>query len=350
MQVADNGFRCDVQDVEEMARHLFVKADCCGIVEIAEMLRDEGLAPARDSHRRFQMRAHGKDGGTILAEIDRRWHEAARTAKKGRSAIDDRHDRIIGTSHDRPIMADDQISDAGEPLRRIIVIDHQWLAARIGAGRDQSRWLRQAPPGWVRRRIRQGMKEQMMNRRIGQHQANPLKTGRDGRRQLLATLHQYDRSFDVGKKSPFRCGRRGDETGRGLVRDHDGEWFFLARLAPPEFGHSGFIAGVANQMEAANPFQGDNAALLHGFGDDRDGLAQARAASGTSHRLGMEAAARHVGIVAGVGLAEPEGRHRRLSAVIGQAPRDGEAWAAMGAGRKGVEVESTRGIKDVFEA
>ena len=197
------------------------------------MLRDEGLAPTRDRHGCFQMTADGEHGGTVLSQIDRLGNEAARASEIGRSAVDDRHRRIVGAGHDRPVMGDDEIGDAGEPLHRVIVVDHQRLAARIGAGGDQRRGQRPRAPAGVGRASRKRMEEQMMHRRIGQHHADAREPWRDRRREPRTAAHQHDRPSVVRKKAALGHGRRGDPIDRGFVRDHHRERLFLARLATP---------------------------------------------------------------------------------------------------------------------
>jgi len=65
MQVASDRLRRHVEDAEEMADRALVETDHRRVVEVADMLRDKGLAPARDRHGRLQMGADADHGGPI---------------------------------------------------------------------------------------------------------------------------------------------------------------------------------------------------------------------------------------------------------------------------------------------
>src|SRR5207248_6552338 len=58
---------------------------------------------------------------------------------------------------------------------------------------------------------------------------------------------------------------------------------------------------------------------------------EVRAAIGTAHRLGVEAAVGRVVVLGGAALAHGERRHGGERPVVGHAPHDGEAGPAVGA-------------------
>ena len=126
-----------------------MERDRRAIRQPADMRGDEGFPSARHRHRRLQMRAERQHVGTVATKFDRLRHEAARAPQKGRSAVDHRHHAIVGAGEDRPIMADDEIGDSLEFFARLVIVDDQRLAARIGARRDEREVLRRIAPGAI---------------------------------------------------------------------------------------------------------------------------------------------------------------------------------------------------------
>ena len=111
MKVAGGGFGFDAQQVRKMARRFAVTSPGFRPVEIADVLRDESLAAARQRDRRFLMRAKSDDRRTIAAQIDRLRRETARPPQKSRGPGDHGHDAVVGGRRDGPIVRDDQIGD-----------------------------------------------------------------------------------------------------------------------------------------------------------------------------------------------------------------------------------------------
>ena len=137
MQVAGDRFRPHVEQAQQMRGAFLVEAEGLGVGEVADMLADKSLAPAREGQRRLEMAAAGEHARAVGAEVDRLGHKAARPAQKGRCAVDDLHHAVVGAHHNVAVMGDDQVGDAGEPRQRLVIADDQRLAARIGAGGDQ---------------------------------------------------------------------------------------------------------------------------------------------------------------------------------------------------------------------
>ena len=100
MQVAGGEFRLDRQDRAEMRDRLVAEADRLAVVEIADMLRHERLAPARERHGVLQVGAGGEHARAVDAEVDRLGDEAARAAQIGGRAVEDAHHQIVGAHDD----------------------------------------------------------------------------------------------------------------------------------------------------------------------------------------------------------------------------------------------------------
>ena len=95
-----------------MPDRLVSEADRLPVVEVADVLGEEGLAAAGDGDRVLEIGAGRDHARAVLAEIDRVGNEAARAPEIGRRADDDAHDRIVGPDHDRAPVRDDEVGDA----------------------------------------------------------------------------------------------------------------------------------------------------------------------------------------------------------------------------------------------
>jgi hypothetical protein len=135
VQVVRHGYRVDIENRQKMVDGLLKKTNALSCVEIADMLRDEGLAPACDRYRRLELAADGKHWGNFARELDRARHVAACTPNESWRAVGNRHDRIIRSRDNRSIVSDDKVRDAGKTTMCFLIVDHQRLAAGIGAGR-----------------------------------------------------------------------------------------------------------------------------------------------------------------------------------------------------------------------
>src|SRR3984957_14009682 len=79
MQIACDNFRRDIEHRQHASRGFLIEPDRGHGVEVADVVRYERLAPARDAERRLQMRAEGDYRRTILTEVDGFGCEAARS-------------------------------------------------------------------------------------------------------------------------------------------------------------------------------------------------------------------------------------------------------------------------------
>ena len=84
----------------QMRDRLVAEADRLAVVEVADILRHERLAPARQRDRVLEIGAGGEHARAVGAEVDRLGDEAARAAHEGRRAVEDAHHRIVGAHDD----------------------------------------------------------------------------------------------------------------------------------------------------------------------------------------------------------------------------------------------------------
>ena len=69
-------------------------------------------------------------------------------------------------------MSQEGIGQAGKRLPCLGIVLHQWFATRIGTGHHQRDGRRLLQPGRTLRPAKQLMEQQVMQRRIRQHQAD----------------------------------------------------------------------------------------------------------------------------------------------------------------------------------
>ena len=124
------------------------------------MLRDDGLPVLEQAEGRFQLSAHGKHGRRILEarrQRERRWRVAPRTAQHAWLAGHHPRDAIVEAVHNIAVMHQEIIGDAGQPLAGFLVADALRLVAAVARGEHN--------------RAAKVFHQQMMERRVGQHEA-----------------------------------------------------------------------------------------------------------------------------------------------------------------------------------
>ena len=270
---------------------LVAEADRVAVVEIADIVRDERLATARQRDRVLEIGAGGEHARPVGAEVDRLGHEAARAAQmkagapsRMRITLNRRRARRSGARgrrRDRRSArggrrASSSSAISGSPPRLALVA----TSARSLAA---SRHARSRAAG-------ERVQDQPVQRRIGEHQRR-LRRGRARRsargRRGCARARSARRD---STQRALRLADLGEARRAGGVGHHHGERLGLARLAPAQPRHRRFVARVADQMEAAEALERDDAAGAEAIGDVGDLRVEPGAAFAAGDRLGVEAA------------------------------------------------------------
>ena len=330
MQVADDGFRFHPGQIQHMANGFMQKGHGGGIVHTAHMLRDERFAPARHRHRHFQMGPNRQHGRAVLAQIDGVGNESPRPPQNDRSRCLHRHHRIVGAGDDGTVVTDDHIGDAGQGLQGLGVVDHQRIAADIGAGRHQNRHVTKSD---------KALKYKMVKWRISQNNADLGQPWGNAIRQFAPRCHQDDGAGAVGQKVGFDRPHLGNDSGRSQIRHHNCECLCRTVLALAQPLHRVLVKSVAHQMIAADALDRDDPALLQMVYNLINGMGQLRSAHRTGQRFGMIAARSDVVVIALTVGTQRKVRQRRLRTVIGQGSGDGKTRPAMGAGDERIAVK-----------
>eukprot|EP00825_Cyclidium_porcatum_P012782 TRINITY_DN16687_c0_g1_i1.p2 TRINITY_DN16687_c0_g1~~TRINITY_DN16687_c0_g1_i1.p2 ORF type:complete len:426 (+),score=47.11 TRINITY_DN16687_c0_g1_i1:3-1280(+) len=205
------------------------------------------------------------------------------------------------------------------------------------------------------------IRDRYQRRVHGEHHAEQgVVRGDRGGHRRVPPLQQHDRRRGGGQQTRLGLGDRAVLPYAGQVGIHQGERLLLAVLALAERADGVFVAGVGQQVEAAETLGGNDPALAQGPGGRRQGLAavdqrrpravpefQAGPADRAGIRLGMETPVQGVLVLRAAGLAHHEAPHGGVRTVVGERLDDREARAAVGAVREGVAVASIRGVEDL---
>jgi hypothetical protein len=150
--------------------------------------------------------------------------------------------------------------------------------------------------------------------------------------------------------------------GSGEVANHHGEGFAVAVLAGSEIGNRGFARGVYCEMKASDAFDGEDLVIEQEPDDGGDWVVgfDRRAVWGFERKLwaavaacvglGVEATIERIVVFGMTSGAHVEIDHGGLRAVVGYAPRDGEARAAVGAVEKWVAIPPIYWVEELAEA
>lgn len=267
-------------------------------------------------------------------------------------------------------MQEEGVGDRGEAVEGLGVGDGDRLVAAVAGGHDEG-------TGVV---VVVFIKEQRVQGGVREHDAELGQAGSDGGGEgrgvvsFGAAAEQDDGAIAAGEGEGLGVVDMGEAAGVVEGGDHEGEGLIASAFKRPEAGDGGFVAGVAGEVEAADPFEGDDPAEVEGLaGLGESGLAagpgaggvgmlggprrvgggdepEGRPATRAGDRLGVEAAVEGVLVFPAARRAEGEAGHRGVGAVVRQALEDGEARAAIGAVEEGVAVAAIGRVGKLAEA
>ena len=186
VEIVSDRLRAHRDDGLQVLDRLLQRVAGTRVVEIADVLRQEGLVAAGQAHRALQIRPQSEHWRHLAVEADRSWRVSpcstqemqARLGGGGRSGRRD-HQRVVAAHHDVAIVDEIGVCDPGEATHRLCVVDEQRFATGIGGGHDQRQILFDIEPMRPGRPASIVMEEQIMNWRRGQHQTDPGQLGRN---------------------------------------------------------------------------------------------------------------------------------------------------------------------------
>ena len=334
MEIVHDRYRRRSVKVEKVENDALESGVRLRSLHVAQMLREEDLVADAQRGGRLLMRSRGDQARQLAPGEQRQRRVATGPAQQLRRAVGEPGDAVVDMAGDRPVVEEKEVGDCAQANESLAVVDGDRLVGEVAARRHQ-REVGLGEQQVVQRARRQHHSEAGISRR---------ELRRQGERGQLAALQEDDRRLRRGEESGLLRRDPAEVAGRADIAHHQRQRFRRPLLARPQRGDGGRGARVAEQLEAADPLdRGDLAAgerrrdireRRRAFGAQftRGGRrAQLRPALGTGVRLGVEAAAGRVFILAAAGRAEREAAHRRRRAVVRQAEHDGEARPAVGA-------------------
>ena len=183
----------------------------------------------------------------ISRKVTRQRGKAPPPAQHPHAPVDQAEDGIIEPTGDRPVMRQETVDDAGELVARFLIAKYLRLAGAVAAGHDQ--------------RTSDRRQQQMMQRRIRQHQSDRTLPGRRLWREAgaMAPPQKHDRRGGMRKRRFLFRSDMTQDAGRRDIRRHHRQRLGGTELAPPQFAHRFRIGRIAGDVEAADPLHRQDA-------------------------------------------------------------------------------------------
>ena len=291
---------------------------------------EERLRAAHDAERALQLGPDRDERPGGHRQLDRLRDEPARAPDREASS----DDRVLAAAVDRPIVGEDEVGDVAEPSARVVVVDRDRLVGQVPARHHER-------PADV-------VQEEVVEWRVGEQEPDPGRARGDGRGERGLVASRRARS---GARR-LRAGRapRGELGEQGGVGGHHCERLLLAALARAQACDRALVGRVAGEVVAAEPLDGDDAALAQDCDRLLERDRQPRPAGRAGDRLGVEAAVGRILVLATAVVAQREAGHRRVGTVVGHRGDDREARPAARAVHERVAVAAVGGVEELAEA
>ena len=321
-----------------------------GVFEVADVLAQKRMAAAAEREPGLLLRPEGKDTVRRGGQQQRLRRPAPAAAQKVRRALPQHRDRIIAAVLDRAVMQKEAVGDAVQRGEGFRVAGQHRAAGAVGAGQHK----RVGP-------ARRAVGQQRVQRGVGQQHAKAGGGAQEPPGVGVALLQQQDRPPRVLQPGGFRFVQCAERADGGKVAAEHGQRARRAVLAAAQAGDGGGAAGVAGQVDAAGPLDGDDTPGRQRALRQGDGVAGAAAARGVQVKrlrparragvgLGVVAAVFNIFILGRAGRAHSKARHGGVGAVVGQRAQDGKARAAVGAVDERVAVAAVGGVGHFAQA
>ena len=163
------------------------------VVEVADVRTQPGLVARGQAERVLEVRPAGEDRPPHgPAQADGPGHVPARPAEDRGPARDHARDRVVAAVLDLAVVGQEEVGDAAEPGERLAVLHRHRLVRQVPRGHHQR------PP--------RGLEQQVVERRVGEDQADERIAGRDlgGEAGGGPSPHEDDRALDRGEQAPPR--------------------------------------------------------------------------------------------------------------------------------------------------
>ena len=241
MQVAGDGPGGYFENARQMPDGETERIAGGAVLQIADVLAQKGLFPLHQAEGPLQFgpcrqKRRGPEG---KPHGPRRI--APGPAVEERLALKDPHDRIVAAHMDRPVVNEKKIGNGAQAPEGVVVFKGYRFVGHVGACHHQ--------------RFEAIPHQQVVNRRIGKHQAEPaVGGGHQGRNRAIRGLgRDDDRAFRAGQQPFLHVAQHRQPLGGCQVSGHDGKGFFVPLLPLAQTPDRLRVAGVHGQVIAADP-------------------------------------------------------------------------------------------------
>ena len=231
---------------------LAVVVESLDVLQIALMLRKDGLAVLDETKGRLELSAHcEKFGRRLEARRQRngRRREAARAPQEPHPAGHHARDRVVDAIGDFAVMQQRIGCDFAEPCARRAIVDDLRLLGDVAAGHhDRALHARQ---------------DQLVQRRRRQHEAERRKTRGDLIRQPLGFVsrEQHDRRRRADERPLLFRSDRAIAPDDVEIPRHQRERLRISALQAAQARHGFGIGRVASEVKAAETLDRDDLAF-----------------------------------------------------------------------------------------
>ena len=249
---------------------------------------------------------------------------------------------------DRTVVVEECIRDRRQPLPRVDVVVRDRLVGHVAA-REHDRFAE-----LVQQQVVQGC--------VGEHDAEPLRSGRHRRRDrgVDAPAQQHDRPAVIGEQRRLDAVEVGQRAGGVEVGRHQRERLLLAVLAGAQGVDGRLVAREGREVVATESLHRHHGTRAHGRGGAGDRVTDRLAAVGGAEAqpgparsaadgLRVEPSVGRVVVLARARVAHGEAGHRGARAVVGNVAHDREPRPAVRAVEERVAVPTVGGIEELTE-
>jgi hypothetical protein len=219
MQVARDRFGFEAIQAAQIADSAFERLAGFDGIQVADVLAEEDLRSYGYGDCILQVCADRQNRPKNAVYPHRQRSVAARPPQHHLVPARDAHDRIVAGALDGTVVQQKGIRDAAEALLRLFVAGGDRLVTAVSAGRHQRKSAL--------------ARQQVVQRRVGQHRSDVRRVFRHGgRKSLLARRFQQHDGGGRRKEQRFFGGRDTAEAfGRSYVRHQDGKRLLFAPFA-----------------------------------------------------------------------------------------------------------------------
>src|SRR5579884_3259919 len=166
MQVASERLGGKFEDATHMRDGLLEKVMALEVLEIPDVLAEESLLVTGETNRVLQFAANCEDGWNFFVQENRHGDVPTGSAYLTHAAATRAYHGIIFANEDVAIVHEGKIGNALEPAHGLAIVDDDRFFAQVGTGHHE-------------RAEFSCVEQQVMNRRVGQKQAEVAIAGSD---------------------------------------------------------------------------------------------------------------------------------------------------------------------------